>query len=48
MCLYAVFRLIPNCSHSSVTVKRPLCANTVNLMASSIGVVVLQGICPKV
>src|ERR1700734_51285 len=35
---------MPNCSHSSLTVNRALCANTTNRMISSIGVTLLQDI----
>src|SRR5580704_18036658 len=38
---------MPNCSHSSVTVKRELCANITNRTISSIGVTFFQGIMPK-
>jgi hypothetical protein len=40
-------RLMPNCSHSSLTLKRPLCANITNRIISSIGVTFFQGIVPK-
>src|SRR5580658_6253390 len=35
---------MPNCSHSSLTVNRALCANMTNRMISSIGVTLLQDI----
>jgi hypothetical protein len=35
---------MPNCSHSSLTVKRALCANITNRMISSIGVTLFQDI----
>jgi hypothetical protein len=35
---------MPNCSHSSVTVKRSLRASTTNRIISSIGVIFIQGI----
>src|SRR5664280_1554217 len=35
---------MPNCSHSSLTVNRPLCANITNRIISSIGLTVFQDI----
>src|SRR5438045_5548548 len=37
---------MPNCSHSSVTVKCPLRASITNRIISSIGVIFIQGIRP--
>ena len=42
------FRLTPNCSHSSATLNRPLCARTTNRLISSIGVRFDQGIAQSV
>ena len=47
-CLKPVFRLIPNCSYSSVSEKRYVYASANNRVNSSIGVVVFQGIFPAV
>ena len=46
-CLCPVLRLIPNCSHRSVIVNRPLFARTTNRLTSSMGVTFCQGIVPE-
>ena len=45
--LCPVLRVIPNSSHSSLTVNRPLCAKLINRCFCSIGISFFQGILPS-